>query len=123
MDSEITNRKPRVALLVLAGLVASCGSSSTDNGLARSSSASANGSVLERAVPPPLTSLPKEGEAYVQPGLVGLALDDVRDWAEASSLDMTVFDNVEDIEVHTEHRSNRLTVVAESGVVTYTWIG
>jgi hypothetical protein len=75
-------------------------------------------------LPPVLTSLPTEHEgSYDQPELVGLRHDDVEEWAQQSGLVMIVFDSIDAINVDAVFVQNRLVVVVEDGIITYSRIG
>lgn len=75
------------------------------------------------STPAPLASLPVEGESFDEPELVGLSLTEVQAWAEESSLQLLVFDDIASVSVDGIFQADRLVVVVEDGVVTYSELG
>lgn len=71
-------------------------------------------------VPPPLESLPREGEldTFDEPDLIGLPLDVVLAWADESGLsNVDVFDSPDKVESSMEFDPARLLLVVEDGIV------
>ncbi len=128
-----TRRALPLALLVAALLVAGCasGTESTEEPVADSAAvSSASDTVItspsQPSVPPPLTSLPREGEAdtFPAPDLRGLPVDDVVEWAGASGLTtVDVFDDPDEVGSTSEFDPHRLILLVEDGIVVDAWFG